>query len=91
MAITKRRRFVHAHIAWMLGSALVLVLLDALTYELFFVVSLVGFLIVVEVTAPIRVTPGWRRRLRWVIVAGFLGFSYLIFQQMLEILPSGVL
>lgn len=91
MSIARRRRFVHAHVAWMLATALVLALLDSLTYELFFVVSLVGFLVVVELTAPVRVTPAWRRRLRWVGLAGLLAFAYLITQRVLALLPSGVL
>lgn len=91
MAVTKRQRFVHAHLAWMLASALVLSLLDSLTYELFFVVSLIGLLIVVELTAPFRVTPAWRRRLRWIILLGLLGFGYILVRRIIEILPAGVL
>lgn len=91
MSIAKRRRFIHANLAWMLATALVLVLLDTLTYELFFVVSLIGFLIVVELTAPFRVTPVWRRRLRWVILIGLLGFAYVVAQRIVAILPPEVL
>ncbi|ESP90024.1 hypothetical protein [Candidatus Halobonum tyrrellensis] len=91
MAITRRRRFVHAHVAWMLASALVLVLLDSLTYELFFVVSLIGFLVVVELTAPFRVTPRWRRRLKWVVLLGLAGFAYIVVRRILALLPPGVL
>lgn len=90
MAITKRQRFVHATLAWMLAAALVLVLLDSLSYELFFIVSLVGFLVVTELTAPVRITPVWRRRIRWFILLGFVGFAYLVFQRVLAILPPGV-
>lgn len=91
MPVTRRRRFVHANLAWLLATALVLALLDALTYELFFVVSLIGFLIVVELTAPFRVTPAWRRRLKWVILVGLLGFAYVVVQRIIAILPPGVL
>lgn len=89
MPVTKRRRFVHAHLAWMLASTLVLTLLDSLTYELFFVVSLIGFLIAVELTAPFRVTPAWRRRLRWIVLLGLLGFGYIVVRRIVEILPAG--
>ena len=91
MAITRRRRFVHAHVAWMLAAALVLVLFDSLTYELFFVVSFVGFLVVVELTAPFRVTPEWRRRLKWVVLLGLVTFAYIVVRRVLGILPPGVL
>ncbi|MFB6130396.1 MAG: hypothetical protein ABEJ28_06210 [Salinigranum sp.] len=91
MATERRRRFVHAQLAWMLGTALVLSLLGSLTYELFFVVSLIGFLVVVELTAPFRVTPAWRRRLKWLILLGLVAFGYVVVRRILEILPRGVL
>ncbi|WP_311173099.1 hypothetical protein [Halobellus ordinarius] len=91
MATARRERFVRAQLAWMLGATLVLVLLDSLSYELVFVVSLIGFLVVVELTAPIAVTPAWRRRLRWLIGAGLLVFSYIVIREILAILPPGVI
>lgn len=90
MATRQRQRFVYGHLAWVLGSLLVLVLLDALTLELFFVVSLVGFLVTVELVAPRAVSPRWRRRL-WVVVAvGLAGFAYVVVKRILEILPPGL-
>ena len=74
----------------MLVCVLALALLDALSLELFFVLSLIGFLIVTELTAPLNVSPAWRRRLRWVIVAGLIGFGIIVVRRILEIL-SGVL
>lgn len=75
----------------MLGTIVALTLLGALTYELFFVVSLIGFLIVVELTAPFNVTPRWRRRLRWIILLGLVVFGYIVVRRILAILPPGVL
>ncbi|MFC7058822.1 hypothetical protein [Halovenus salina] len=90
MGTSRRMRFVHGQIAWMLATAMVLVLLGSLSYELFFVVSLLGFLIVTELTAPIVITPAWRRRLRWIIALGLLGFAYVVVRRILEILPPEV-
>lgn len=90
MATRRRTRFIHAQIAWMLGTILLLVLLSSLTLELFFVVSLIGFLVVTELTAPFNVTPAWRKRLRWVILVGLIGFAYIVVKRILEILPPGV-
>jgi hypothetical protein len=90
MATRRRQRFVHAQVAWMLAAALALVLLDSLSYELFFVVSLIGFLVVVELTAPFEVTPRWRSRLKWLIGLGLLVFGYIVVRRILEILPPGV-
>jgi hypothetical protein len=74
----------------MLAAALALALLDSLSYELFFVVSLIGFLVVVELTAPFEVTPRWRSRLKWLIGIGLLVFGYIVVRRILEILPAGV-
>lgn len=89
--VTRRRvRFVHASLAWMLASVLVLVLLNSLSYELVFVVSLIGFLVVVELTAPLNIQPAWRKRLRWVILLGLLVFGAIVVRRILAILPPGV-
>lgn len=91
MQTTRRIRFVHAQLAWMLGVLFLLVLLDSLTGELFFVISLIGLLIIVELTAPFRITPQWRKRL-WVLIGlGLLGFGVIVIRRILNILPPGVI
>lgn len=90
MATRRRNRFIHAQTAWMLGTALALSLLGSLSYELFFVVSLIGFLVIVELTAPFNVTPRWRARLKWLIVAGLVLFGYVVVKRILAVLPPGV-
>lgn len=91
MAIGRRRRFVYGVVAWMLATIVLLSALEALSLELFFVVSLIGLLVVVELTAPFNVTPRWRRRLIPVIVIGLAGFGYIVIRRILEILPEGIL
>jgi hypothetical protein len=91
MVTTRRERFIRAQVAWMTAALLVLALLDALTLELFFVVCLIGFLVVVELTAPFSVTPTWRARLKWIIAVGLAVFGYIVVRRILEILPEGVL
>ncbi|MDJ1434308.1 hypothetical protein QNM96_19995 [Halostagnicola sp. A-GB9-2] len=83
-------RFVYGQIAWMVATILVLTLLGSLSYELFFVLTLIGFLILTELTAPVTVTPKWRRRLMWVIVIGLIGFGIIVVRRILEILPPEV-
>lgn len=91
MAEDRRQRFVHGVVAWMLATIITLSLLDALALELFFVVSLIGLLVVIELTAPFNITPQWRRRLIQVIVVGLAGFGYIVIQRILQILPEGVI
>jgi threonine/homoserine efflux transporter RhtA len=90
MATRRRIRFIQAQLVWMLAVIVVLALLGSLELELFFVVSLIGFLIVVELTAPIAVTPAWRRRLPWLIAVGLVVFGVIVIRRILEILPPGV-
>ncbi len=90
MPTERRMRFVRGHVAWMLMAALALALLDAVSYELFFVLSLIGFLVVTELTAPFTVTPTWRRRLRWLIAIGLVGFAVVVVRRILAILPPEV-
>lgn len=89
MPLEKRRRFVYGIVAWMLSTILILTALDALELELFFVLSLIGLLVVVELTAPFNITPRWRRRLLPVIIAGLAGFGYIVIRRIIEILPEG--
>ncbi|WP_276253257.1 hypothetical protein [Halomontanus rarus] len=91
MPTQRRQRFIHGLLAWLLASALALSLLESISYELFFVVSLIGLLIVTELTAPFNVTPQWRRRLRWPILLGIVGFGVIVVRRILEILPPEVL
>jgi len=67
MAVGQRSRFISGVLTWTLANLFVLVVTGWLTYELFFVVSLIGFLVVVELTSPVHAQPLWRRRLRWTI------------------------
>jgi len=89
--VDRRLRLVAVQTVWTYGAVVALTLFGALTFELFFIVSLIGFLIVIELTAPYVVEPRWRTRLRWVVGLGFVGFGYIAIRRVLSILPSGLL
>jgi len=91
MSTARRQRFVLGQAAWMLGTLVALVALSALSLDLYFVVSLLGFLVVVELTAPLNLTPRWRRRLKWVVLAGLVVFGYIVGRRVFEILSSRLL
>ncbi|WP_083252476.1 hypothetical protein [Haladaptatus sp. W1] len=90
MSTQRRQRFIHGQLAWMLASILALAALGSLTLELFFVLSLIGLLVIVELTAPFNVTPRWRRRLKWFIALGLVVFGIIVVRRILAILPPGV-
>lgn len=91
MSTHRRQRFIHAQTAWMLVTIILLAVLNTLSLELFFVLSLIGFLVVTELTAPFNVTPEWRSRLRWIIVIGLAIFGYIVVRRLLAILPEGLI
>lgn len=90
MTTRRRRQFVVGQLCWQLGTVIALSLVGALSLDLFFVVSMIGFLVVVEVTAPVEITPAWRRRLRWLVLLGLVAFGYVLVRRVLGILPEGV-
>lgn len=83
----KQYRFVRIFAAWLCGSTIVLTVLNAMELELFFVLSLLGFLILTELSAPINIRPEWRRRLRWAIAVGIIIFTGVVVRRALAILP----
>jgi hypothetical protein len=91
MATRRRQHLLVGQLGWMLAAIVLLSLLGALSLELFFVISLIGFLVVVELTAPFAVTPRWRARLKWIVLLGLVGFGYIVIRRILEILPPGVI
>lgn len=70
MPAQRRARFIYGQAAWMLGTLFVLTLLNAVALELVFIVSFIGFLVIIELTVPFTITPKWRRRLKWLIGIG---------------------
>lgn len=91
MPTRRRNQFIIGNVAWMTGGVLALSLLSALSYELVFVVSLIGLLVMTELTAPFAVAPAWRTRIKWFILLGLLGFGYIVVRRILAILPPEVI
>lgn len=75
----------------MFATVLVLNLLGSLSVQLFFTISLIGFLVITGLTEPFTTRPAWRSRLRWIIILGLLGFMLIVVRRVLAILPPGVL
>ncbi|WP_222920201.1 hypothetical protein [Natrinema sp. SYSU A 869] len=91
MATPRRMRFIRGQLAWMVATVLLLSVLGSLSAELFFVCSLIGLLVVTELTAPVSVTPTWRSRLTWLTLLGLVGFTALVVHRLLELVPPAVI
>lgn len=78
MTTVRQRQFLFGQVGWMLGGIGILASVGSLTLEYAFVVAFVGLVVVTALTAPIHVTVGWRRRLRWPLLGGTLVFLMLV-------------
>lgn len=84
--LTKNYRLVYAFGAWMFAVLALLTLFQSLDAEYFFVLCLIGFLIIVELSGPFTVRPEWRKRVNLAIVIGVLVFSLIVINKVLDIL-----
>lgn len=77
-------------LAWMVAVILSLSILGTFSYELFFVLSVLGFLIAVDLTQPIAAMPEWWLRARSVLALGLLGFALVVVRRLVEMMESGI-
>jgi hypothetical protein len=84
--LTKSRKLVYVFGAWMFVVLALLVLFQSLSLEYFFVLCLIGFLIIVELSGPFTVRPEWRKRVNMAIVVGVLVFGLIVAKKVLDIL-----
>jgi hypothetical protein len=90
MVVRKRMRFVRLQTAWMLGVIVLLAAFGALAFDLFVLLTAVGFLIVTEFTTTFSTTPDWRRRIRWLAAVLVLVSGALLVRRIATALPPGV-
>jgi hypothetical protein len=84
--LSARLRFLYLLVGWLLVSLVVLSAFGSLNVELFYVSSLIGFLVVTELTAPLNRLQQWRSGLGVIALLGFVGFAYLVVTRLQAIL-----
>lgn len=84
MTMQRRLRVLSWQLTVMLSLILVFSAVDLFSYEMFLVLSILGFALVVDLTRPIAVRPTWWARLRLLLLIGLVGFSILIGRQLIE-------
>lgn len=82
----KQLRFVYLLSVWMFIILFFLIIGKNLNIEIFFVLNLIGFLVLVELTTPFHFKPAWKNRLKWVVLAGVIGFSYIVIKKVQTII-----
>lgn len=91
MGTSRRFRFVRIQVGWMLAVLVSLTVFDALTLELFFSSSLMGLLVLFEMTEPRTITPPWRVLLRRIALVGLVVYGLIVVRRVSEMLPPGVI
>jgi hypothetical protein len=71
---------------WLTLISLFMLLAQSFNFEIFFVLSLIGFLIIVELIAAKYIQPGYMLYVRYILAAGVVIFGVVVALKILEIL-----
>ena len=83
---TKSQRLLVIFSAWILLVITLLVLFQSLSFEYFFVLCLIGFLVLVELSGPFITKPLWRSRVNLIIAIGVIIFGFIVYTKVMEII-----
>ena len=86
MIITETQRFVYSLLALTLGTITALVLLNVYAIEIFLVLLIIEFLVLVELTKPSIITMAWRKNIVVFIVLCVIVFAIILYQRTVTIL-----
>ena len=75
-----------AFAVWLTLLSLFMLLAQSFNFEIFFVLSLIGFLIIVELIASKYIQPGYMQYIRYILAASIVIFGVIVVQKVLEIL-----
>jgi hypothetical protein len=74
--------------AWVLSAAGFMILAGSPDLEIYYVIFLIGLLIIVELIDTISVTPRYLSHLRYIIAAGVVIFGWIVAVKVSEILAQ---
>ena len=84
--LTKSQKIVYIFCGWVLLVLSLLLLFNSLSSEYFFVLCLIGFLIIVELSGPYTVRPRWRSWVNVFILIGTVVFAFIVAKKVLNII-----
>ncbi len=88
MTERKNQLAVAVLLIWMILVAFFMLLARNLSLEIFFVLWLIGLLVIVELISPAFVRPSYIRYFRYIIAAGVIVFGAIVAQKVMEILAA---
>jgi hypothetical protein len=88
MSSQKKQLAIIGIILWLLLVLFFMILSQTLNIEIFFVLWLLGLLVIVEFIGPSFVRPSYIRYLQYLITAGIIVFGVIVAEKIMEILNS---
>jgi uncharacterized membrane protein len=72
--------------AWLTSISGIMLLVQSVDLEIFFVLSLIGFLTLVELISPKYIQLGYQRYIRYILTVALVIFGLIVAQKVIEIL-----
>lgn len=91
MPTSRRHRYVRLQVTWLLGALLALVTLGAFSPGAFFLLAVLGFVVLNELLIPAEVDPRWRGRIRRLTVVAIAGAAVVVAVRTIQLIAPGVL
>jgi len=86
MIITETQRFVYSLLALTFVTIALLVVLNVYALEIFLVLIIIEFLVLVELTKPSMINMAWRKNITVFIVICVIVFAIILYQRTAMIL-----
>jgi hypothetical protein len=86
MVITETQRFVYILLALTFATIAVLVLLNVYALEIFLILLIIEFLVLVQLTKPSVIDLAWRRNITVFVVICVIVFVIILYQRTVTIL-----
>ena len=84
MIVTQVQRFVYSLIALIFTTIFLLVLINLYSVDIFLVLLIIEFLIMVELTEPFHFKAKWRRNIIFFILVCIIIISIIVYQHVME-------
>ena len=86
MIITETQRFVYTLLALTFATFALLVLLNVYALEIFLILLIIEFLVLVELTKPSAINVAWRKNIAIFVVICVIVFAIILYQRSVPLL-----
>ena len=84
--VRKEQIAIIALAVWLILISVFMILARNVDFEIFFVLALIGLLIIVELISPKYIQPRYMRSIKYLLAAAIVVFGLIVVQKILEIL-----